>query len=112
MMPQGYGHIINIGYATAGKIDARPLTTPYHIAKTGVLLLTKALAAELASRQITVNMVSPGVLENSLSKPLHEIPMNRLGSFDDMIGVIRFLLSEKGSYITGQHIEVAGGWRV
>lgn len=112
MIPQKEGRIINIGYATAGKIDARPLTTPYHIAKTGVLLLTKALSAELASHQITVNMVSPGVLENSLSKPLHEIPMGRLGSFGDIIGIVRFLVSDKANYITGQHIEAAGGWRV
>lgn len=104
--------IINIGFASLGKNNAQSDITPYYIAKTGLLLYTKSLAKELAAENITVNMLSPGVLENSESKPLSEIPMNRVANFEEFNHSLDFLLSEKANYITGTNIEVAGGWRL
>src|SRR5690606_19577725 len=69
------GRIVNIGYAGAEQVRARPSIAPYSIAKTGVILYSKALAKAEAANGVTVNVVSPGVMENSVSKPLQEIPM-------------------------------------
>lgn len=109
-----FGRIINIGFAGITNTQAEHLFTPYFIAKQGVLTYSKSLAKALAldNQPITVNVVSPGVLENSLEKPLDEIPKGRLATFEEFIRVIDFLVSEKSDYLTGQHIEVAGGWRL
>jgi NAD(P)-dependent dehydrogenase (short-subunit alcohol dehydrogenase family) len=112
MQKNKYGRIINVGYAGVGQIKAEPTVTPYFIAKTGALILTKSLAQSLANQNINVNMVSPGVLENSISKPIHEIPKGRLAALTEFVEVVDFLLSEKADYLTGTHIEVAGGWRL
>ncbi|MCS6820484.1 MAG: SDR family NAD(P)-dependent oxidoreductase [Microscillaceae bacterium] len=106
------GKIVNIGFSMVGQFTAQPNITPYLIAKTGVWLLTKALAKELAPYNVQVNMLSPGVLENSLSQPLHEIPSGRVGTFAEFNHALNFLLSPQSNYITGTHLEVAGGWRL
>jgi len=105
-------NIVFLGFASLGSFRAEPEITPYYIAKTGLLLLTKSLAKELAAKSIRVNMISPGVLETSVSKPIEEIPINRLGKLSEIQEVLNFLIDEKNSYITGQNIEVAGGWRL
>lgn len=110
MRKNRYGRIINIGYASTGKIQAEPLKVPYIIAKNGVLSLTKALAVELAKDNITANMVSPGVMENSRSKPLDQIPMGRAGSYTDLTDAINYLVN--APYVTGVNLEVAGGWNL
>ncbi len=110
MRANKYGRIINIGYASTGKIQAEPLKVPYIIAKNGVLSLTKALAVELARENITANMVSPGVMENSRSKPLDQIPMGRAGSYADLTDAIDFI--SNAPYVTGVNLEVAGGWNL
>jgi NAD(P)-dependent dehydrogenase (short-subunit alcohol dehydrogenase family) len=102
------GHIINIGCAGADRIIIRELTTPYYIAKTGVLMLTKILAHAYAPYGIRVNAVSPGILETSVAKL--EVPAGRLATFDDIFNAISFLLSPQSEYINGANIEVAGAW--
>ncbi len=72
-------------------------------------MLTKSLAKELAASNVRVNMVSPGQLDISVDKPNPAaLPMQRLGTAEETARVVAFLL-EKGQYITGQNIEVAGG---
>lgn len=105
-------HIVNIGFASLGQATAKPQITPYYIAKNGVLNLTKSLALELAPQNINVNMLSPGVLENSESKPIHEIPKGRVATFDEFNHVLEMLLTTRGHYLTGVNIEVAGGWKL
>lgn len=105
-------HIVNIGYASLGQATAQPEITPYYIAKNGVLTLTKSLAGELSKKGININMLSPGVLENSESKPVEEIPKGRVATFDEFIHVLDMLLSPNGHYLTGINIEVAGGWKL
>jgi 3-oxoacyl-[acyl-carrier protein] reductase len=112
MQAQQYGRIINIGFAGVGNVQAEPQITPYFIAKNGVLILTKSFAQALANRNIHINMVSPGVLENSLSQPIDEIPKGRLATLQEFADTVNFLLSDKADYLTGIHIEVAGGWRL
>ncbi|GIW27230.1 MAG: bifunctional dihydropteridine reductase/dihydrofolate reductase TmpR [Meiothermus sp.] len=108
----GYGRVVNIGFAGAQNLLARPEITPYVIAKTGLILYSKALAQRLAPRGITVNVVAPGVAENSVSKPLKEIPMGRLAHLEELARAVLFFVDEQSSYITGQVMEVSGGWNL
>lgn len=106
----GWGRVVSLGFAGAQNLLARPGITPYVIAKTGVILYSKALAKRLAPHGITVNVVSPGVAENSVSKPVNEIPMARLAYLEELASAVVFLVHEP--YLTGQVLEVAGGWNL
>jgi 3-oxoacyl-[acyl-carrier protein] reductase len=112
MREQQYGRIINLGFAGTQQLQTRPTILPYTIAKTGVILLTKAIAQAEAKHGITANVVSPGVIENSVSKPLELIPMNRLGTLEELAEAIWFFVQPSSSYITGQVLEVAGGFQI
>jgi len=109
MVKKKWGRIINFGCAGAESITIREKTTPYYIAKTGVIMLTKVLAAEYAKFGITVNTISPGILETSIAKP--PTPSGKYAQFEDITNAINFLLKEESSYINGANIEVSGGWR-
>lgn len=108
----GWGRIINLGFAGAQNLVVRTQITPYAIAKTGVILYTKALAKQLASYQITANVVAPGVVETSVSQPVTQIPMGRMATVAEVARVIDFLVAPEAGYYTGQVIEVAGGWNL
>jgi 3-oxoacyl-[acyl-carrier protein] reductase len=110
MRQQGYGRIINLGFAGTQNLTARATVVPYAIAKTGVILLTKAIAQAEAANGITANVISPGVIENSISKPLELIPAGRLGTLEEIAEAVWFLT--QNSYITGQVLEVAGGFQL
>lgn len=112
MTRAGGGRIVNIGYAGAELLKARPGIVAYSVAKTGMILYSKALARSLAGRGVTVNVISPGVLENSDTKPLEELPMGRTGTLAELVGAARYLLSPEAAYVTGVTIEVAGGWNL
>lgn len=107
MVRAGWGRVVNIGFAGAQNLLARPGITAYVIAKTGVILYSKALAKQLARQGITVNVVSPGIAENSISKPIEEIPMGRLADLEELARAVLFFVRE--GYVTGQVIEVSGG---
>lgn len=108
----GEGRIVNIGYAGSLNLTARNLVVPYAIAKTGIVIYSKSLAKELINDRITVNIVAPGVAENSveLDSFIPKIPAGRPASLAEVTYAVRFFVSEKSNYITGQTIEVSGGW--
>ena len=106
------GRIVNIGYAGAEHLIARPGIAAYSIAKTGVILYSKALAKTEIKNNITVNVVSPGVIENSLTQPVAEIPIGRPGKLDELVSAVLYFLSPDASYVTGVTLEVAGGWNI
>jgi 3-oxoacyl-[acyl-carrier protein] reductase len=112
MQQQKGGRIVNLGFAGAENLIARPRTVAYVIAKTGVILYSKALAKSEAAHNITVNVVSPGVIENSVSQPIEDIPMNRTGTLDELVSAVMYLLSPETRYVTGVNIQVAGGWNL
>jgi 3-oxoacyl-[acyl-carrier protein] reductase len=112
MRAAGGGRIVNVGYTGAELLKARPGIVAYQIAKTGVILYTKALAKSEAPHGITANVISPGVMENSVTKPLEELPMGRTGLLDELVGAVRYFLSPEAAYVTGTHLEVAGGWNL
>lgn len=112
MRTAGEGRIVNIGYAGSELMKARPGIAAYAIAKSGVILYSKALAKSEAKNGITVNVVSPGVLENSVTKPTEEIPMGRAGTLDELVSAVCYLVTPEARYVTGVTIEVAGGWNL
>lgn len=112
MVRRRYGRILNIGFASCGQVVAKPMVTPYFIAKQGALLLTKSIAVTYARHGITCNMISPGVMENSQSKPTKKIPVGRWGRLTELSDAALYLISDKGDYISGAHLEISGGWNV
>jgi NAD(P)-dependent dehydrogenase (short-subunit alcohol dehydrogenase family) len=100
--------IIFMGFVGSNNIRANVNTTAYNIAKTGVLIYAKSLAKLLAPKNINVNVIGLGVAENSITKPINEIPFKRTATFQEINNLVEFLLNNK--YITGQLIELAGGW--
>ena len=114
LMPSG-GSIINIGMAGLEGIRANVHGTDYYVSKTGLLVLTRALAAAHAGRNIRVNMVSPGQLDNSIDLPPPEkigrsVPLGRAGTLEDIAQAVAYLLD--ATYVTGVNIDVAGGYRL
>ncbi|MBI5452470.1 SDR family oxidoreductase [Candidatus Gottesmanbacteria bacterium] len=109
MKKKRWGRIINFGCVGAESLTVREKTTPYYIGKTGVVMLTKVLAYEYAKYGITVNSISPGILETSVARP--KTPTDKYAQFIDIINVINFIIKENSSYINGTNIEVSGGWR-
>ncbi len=116
MMKQRYGRIVNISSVVGA--SGNPGQANYAAAKAGILGLTKAVARELASRNITVNAVAPGYIDTEMTDKLGEkaresmleqIPMGRIGTPRDVAGVVAFLASPAADYITGQVIHVSGG---
>jgi 3-oxoacyl-[acyl-carrier protein] reductase len=89
--------------------------TNYSAAKAGIIGATKALAIELAKRNITVNCVAPGVIETDMIEGIYHdeamklIPMQRFGKVDDVAATVSFLMSDAAGYITRQVISVNGG---
>ena len=87
----------------------------YSAAKAGLIGATKALAVELGSRGITVNCVAPGLIETemtdnlSMAEALKIVPMNRVGTPDEVAAAVSFLMSNEASYITRQVLGVNGG---
>lgn len=108
----GDARIVNLGYAGADDLVARPSIAAYAIAKTGVILLTKAIAVAEAGNSVTANVVAPGVIENSDSKPLGQVPAGREGTIDEVAAAVRYLVSPAAAYVTGQVLEVSGGWNL
>ena len=110
MREQGFGRIINLGYGPCQGVDSKGRTTTYHMAKTALLVYTKGLAREEASKGITVNMISPGTMFNSVNRPpVKTIPAGRYARYSDLVNAVLFLLKEESSYITGNNLLVTGG---
>ncbi|MGO4887816.1 3-oxoacyl-[acyl-carrier-protein] reductase [Anaerobacillus sp. MEB173] len=116
MMKQRFGRIVNITSVVGVLGNAGQAN--YVAAKAGVIGLTKTLAKELANRNITVNAVAPGFIETDMTdtltdeiktEMLRQIPLAKLGQPDQIATVVRFLVSEDASYMTGQTLHVDGG---
>lgn len=116
MMKARRGKIISIASVVA--LTGNPGQSNYAAAKAGMIGFTKALAREVASRGITVNSIAPGFIETDMTHELPEkqkeallqsIPLNRLGRPEEIAGVVAFLASSAGGYITGETININGG---
>ena len=116
MMKQRYGRIINITSVVGA--SGNPGQANYAAAKAGVAGMTRALARELGSRNITVNCVAPGFIETDMTAALPEaqqkalldqIPLGHLGKPSDIAHAVSYLASPTASYVTGQELHVNGG---
>lgn len=105
------GTIINIGTTGLSNIRALMNATAYAATKSALLFYTRSLAKELAPHQVTVNMVSPGFLETSIDlNQAPDLPMARPATLKEAADVVAFFFEPQHHYITGQNIEVAGGF--
>lgn len=109
------GHIINFAFAGAELIKARPVSTAYCIAKTGVVILTKSLAHTLGAHGIRVNIVSPGLMRTPDASAarlelINAIPMSREGQPEELATTLSWLLFDSPAYINGANIAVSGAW--
>ena len=113
MLVNKYGRIINM--VSVSGLKGTPGQVNYSAAKGAVIGATKALAQEVAKRNITVNAVAPGFIKSDMTAQLDEselkkmIPANRFGEAEEVAHVVSFLASTKASYITGEVININGG---
>lgn len=113
MLRNKFGRIVNIVSVSGVKGTAGQ--TNYSAAKGAVVAATKALAQEVAKRNITVNAVAPGFIRTDMTSQLDEkelirlIPVNRFGEAEEIADLVSFLVSKKASYITGEIININGG---
>ena len=112
LLRESEGQIINLGYAGVDALVGNPDAAAYQVSKTGLLVLTKSLAEDLAPT-VRVNMLSPGQLENSIDLPEDleaTLPSGRAGRLDEIADALLWLL--EADYVTGVNIDIAGGYRL
>jgi 3-oxoacyl-[acyl-carrier protein] reductase len=116
MMRRRWGRIVNVTSIVA--VTGNPGQANYAAAKAGMIGMTKSLAAEVASRGITVNCVAPGLIQTAMTEALSEeqrarilerVPIGRLGSGAEVAAAVGYLVSEEAAYVTGQTLHVNGG---
>jgi 3-oxoacyl-[acyl-carrier protein] reductase len=116
MMRRRFGRIINITSIVA--VTGNPGQANYCASKAGMIGFTKSLAAEIATRNVTVNCVAPGFIESAMTGKLNDkqkdaimgaIPMRRMGSGAEVAAAVAYLASSEAGYVTGQTLHVNGG---
>lgn len=116
MMKAKWGRIISI--ASVVGLMGNPGQANYAAAKAGIIGFSKSLAREIGGKQVTVNVVAPGFIDTDMTRALDDeqravmeaqIPLNRLGSPDDIAAAVAFLASDAAGYITGETLNVNGG---
>jgi len=118
MKARQWGRIICFSMANAEQLIAQPQLTAHYITKVGLLVLARSLARLVAPHGITVNAISPGFIDSG-SAPKEEleaaakrIPAGYVGSVEDAVAAVRFLLSDEARYVNGANIQLSGAWGI
>jgi 3-oxoacyl-[acyl-carrier protein] reductase len=116
MQAQGSGKVVNMA-SVAGK-EGNANMAPYSAAKAGIMGLTKTMAKEMAPYNVCVNCVSPALIETDMAREMtpeqralliSKIPLGRLGKPEEVAAVVKFLVSDEASFVTGQCYDISGG---
>lgn len=118
MIDRRWGRIIGFAMANADRPMAQTQITAHYLAKIAVLGLVRSLAKALAPHQITANSISPGFIDSGsvdlaeLGQMAKTIPAGRIGTVDDVVGAVLYLLSDEARYVNGANINVSGAWGI
>jgi 3-oxoacyl-[acyl-carrier protein] reductase len=118
MIERQWGRIIGFAMANADRPMAQTQITAHYLAKVGVLGLVRSLAKALAPHRITANAISPGFIDSGsvdlaeLAVMAKTIPAGHVGSVDDVVGAVVYLLSEEARYVNGANLHVSGAWGI
>jgi 3-oxoacyl-[acyl-carrier protein] reductase len=118
MRERKWGRIVSFSMANVEQLIAQPQLTAHYISKVGVLALSRSFAKLIAADGITMNCIGPGFIDSGsapqeeLARMLKLIPAGYVGSVDDAVSVVRFLLSEEARYVNGANIQLSGAWGV
>jgi 3-oxoacyl-[acyl-carrier protein] reductase len=118
MKTQRWGRIISFTMANAEQLVAQPQLTSHYISKLGILALSRSFAKLLAPHGITMNCIAPGFIDSGsapkeeLDKMVKLIPAGYVGSVDDAVAAVRYLLSDEARYVNGANIQLSGAWGV
>ena len=118
MMQRRWGRIVSFSIVNADQQIGQPFITAHYIAKMGVLALTRSLAKTLAPFGVTANTISPGFIETGsvpqdvIAQSMKSIPAGYIGSPDDAVGAVCYLLSDEARYVNGTNIHLSGAWGI
>ena len=118
MKAQKWGRIVSFSMANAEQLIAQPQLTAHYITKVGLLALSRSFAKLIAADGITMNCVSPGFIDSGsapkeeLDRMVKMIPAGYVGSVDDAVAAVRYLLSDEARYVNGANIQLSGAWGV
>ncbi|MGZ8464212.1 MAG: SDR family NAD(P)-dependent oxidoreductase [Candidatus Binatia bacterium] len=118
MKAQRWGRIVSFTMANAEQLIAQPQLTAHYIAKVGLLALSRSFAKLVAADGITMNCVAPGFIDSGsapkeeLDRMVKMIPAGYVGSVDDAVSAVGYLLSDEARYVNGANIQLSGAWGV
>jgi 3-oxoacyl-[acyl-carrier protein] reductase len=118
MKAQKWGRIVSFSMANAEQLIAQPQLTAHYITKVGLLALSRSFAKLIAADGITMNCVSPGFIDSGsapkeeLDRMVKMIPAGYVGSVDDAVAAVRYLISDEARYVNGANIQLSGAWGV
>jgi 3-oxoacyl-[acyl-carrier protein] reductase len=118
MKERKWGRIVSFSMANAEQLIAQPQLTAHYLSKVALLALSRSFAKLVAQDGITMNCVSPGFIDSGsapggeLERMVKYIPAGYVGSVDDAVSAVRFLLSDDARYVNGASIQVSGAWGV
>jgi 3-oxoacyl-[acyl-carrier protein] reductase len=118
MKERKWGRIVSFSMANAEQLIAQPQLTAHYLSKVALLALSRSFAKLIAADGITMNCVSPGFIDSGsapkeeLERMVKFIPAGYVGTVDDAVSAVRFLLSEEARYVNGANIQLSGAWGV
>jgi 3-oxoacyl-[acyl-carrier protein] reductase len=118
MKKRKWGRIVSFSMANAEQLIAQPQLTAHYLSKVALLALSRSYAKLIASDGITMNCVSPGFIDSGsapkeeLDRMVKSIPAGYVGTVDDAVSAVRFLLSDEARYVNGANIQLSGAWGV